>query len=78
LIFRPGCLLFDGGSAQDYLTNVKTFFDVNPNEVLTLLFTNPEGVLVSTVWNPAFDAAGASPLFTSLHFAFKAYLITWN
>ncbi|KAJ7744741.1 PLC-like phosphodiesterase [Mycena maculata] len=59
---HTSCDLFDGGSVQDYLTNVKTFLDANPNEVLTLLFTNPEGANVSTVWKPAFDAAGISDL----------------
>lgn len=42
----------------DYLEKVKTFLDANPNEVLTLLFTNPEGQNISTVWKPAFDTAG--------------------
>ncbi|KAF9553437.1 PLC-like phosphodiesterase [Agrocybe pediades] len=54
--------LFDGGLVVDYLKTVKTFLDANPNEVLTLLFTNPEGQSVSTVWKPAFDAAGITPL----------------
>lgn len=43
---------------MDYLKLVKTFLDANPNEVLTLLFTNPEGLSVGTVWKPVFDAAG--------------------
>jgi len=42
----------------DYLKLVKTFLNANPNEVLTLLFTNPEGLSVGTVWKPVFDAAG--------------------
>lgn len=44
------------------MQKVKTFLDANPNEVLTLLFTNPEGQNISTVWKPAFDAAGITPL----------------
>ncbi len=55
-------LLFDGGTVLSYLQKVKTFLDANPNEVLTLLFTNPEGQNVSTVWKPIFDAAGITPL----------------
>ncbi|PPQ85988.1 hypothetical protein CVT25_001687 [Psilocybe cyanescens] len=55
-------LLFDGGTVVNYLKTVKAFLDANPNEVLTLLFTNPEGQSVSTVWKPAFDAAGITPL----------------
>jgi hypothetical protein len=50
--------LFDGGTVVSYLQTVKTWLDANPNEVLTLLFTNPEGQSVSTVWKPAFDTAG--------------------
>ncbi|KAJ6566653.1 PLC-like phosphodiesterase [Mycena capillaripes] len=59
---NTSCDLFDGGSVQDYLTNVKTFLDANPNEVLTLLFTNPEGASVFTVWKPAFGVAEISDL----------------
>lgn len=55
---NPGCALFDGGSVLSYLKLVKTFLDNNPNEVLTLLFTNPEGLSPATVWKPIFDAAG--------------------
>lgn len=51
-------LLFDGGKVIDYLKLVKTFLDANPNEVLTLLFTNPEGLSITDVWKPAFDGAG--------------------
>ncbi|TFK35685.1 PLC-like phosphodiesterase [Crucibulum laeve] len=47
---------------EDYLKNVKTFLDANPNEVVTLLFTNPEGLSVSDRWKPAFDNAGITPL----------------
>jgi hypothetical protein len=53
-----GCSLFDGGPVLDYLKLVKTFLDANPNEVLTLLFTNPEGLSPAAVWAPIFDAAG--------------------
>jgi hypothetical protein len=53
-------LLFDGGAVTDYLNLVKTFLDNNPNEVITFLFTNPEGLSVSDIWKPAFDSAGMS------------------
>ncbi|KAJ7921154.1 hypothetical protein B0H13DRAFT_2318726 [Mycena leptocephala] len=33
----PSCDLFDGGSVQDYLTDVENFLDANPNEVLKAL-----------------------------------------
>lgn len=55
-------LLFDGGPVVDYLRTVKTFLDANPNEVLTFIFTNPEGASVKDVWKPIFDAAGMTPL----------------
>jgi len=59
---HTSCDLFDGGTVQDYLTTVKSFLDANPNEVLTLLFTNPEGQDVQTVWDPIFKSAGMDQL----------------
>ncbi|KAF7318862.1 hypothetical protein HMN09_00221700 [Mycena chlorophos] len=59
---HTSCLLFDGGSVQDYLTGVKSFLDANPNEVLTLLFTNPENQSPLNVWKPIFDAANMTDL----------------
>ncbi|KAH8929386.1 hypothetical protein BT69DRAFT_1311196 [Atractiella rhizophila] len=58
---HTSCLLFDGGSVVDYLKKVKTFIDANPNEVYTLLFTNPESVALST-WDQAFVDSGIKPL----------------
>jgi hypothetical protein len=55
---HTSCLLFDGGTVVDYLTTVKTWLDANPNEVLTLLFTNSDGLSVADVWAPAFVSAG--------------------
>ncbi|KAF9255725.1 PLC-like phosphodiesterase [Marasmius fiardii PR-910] len=59
---HTNCIIFDGGSVEDYLKTVKTFLDKNPNEVLTLLFTNPEGIDVKDVWKPIFDKTGISDL----------------
>ncbi|KAJ7496453.1 PLC-like phosphodiesterase [Mycena latifolia] len=59
---HTSCALFDGGAVVDYLKTVKTFLDANPNEVLTLIFTNPEGQSPATVWKPAFDESGISDL----------------
>ncbi|KAJ7259776.1 PLC-like phosphodiesterase [Mycena rebaudengoi] len=59
---HTSCALFDGGPVLDYLKNVKTFLDANKDEVLTLIFTNPEGVSVKDVWKPIFDEAGISDL----------------
>ncbi|KAJ7587186.1 PLC-like phosphodiesterase [Mycena floridula] len=66
------CTLFDGGLVVDYLTKVKTFLDANPNEVITLLFTNPEGLSMSDVWAPAFQTSGISDLaFVPPHIPMK-------
>ncbi|CAL1707846.1 unnamed protein product [Somion occarium] len=56
------CVLFDGGTVQDYLTTVHTFLQANPNEVLTFIFTNPEGVSLPNVWDPAFQASGIAQM----------------
>ncbi|KAL0565626.1 hypothetical protein V5O48_016396 [Marasmius crinis-equi] len=55
-------VIFDGGSVEDYLKTVKTFLDKNPNEVLTLIFTNPENKDVADVWKPIFDKTGMTDL----------------
>jgi hypothetical protein len=59
---HSSCDLFDGGSAEDYLKNVKKFLDENPNEVLTIIFTNPEDLDVKTLWEPVFTASGIDQL----------------
>lgn len=46
----------------DYLKNVKGWLDSNPNEVLTFVFTNPEGKSPKDVWDPAFVNSGIAPL----------------
>ncbi|EGN97554.1 hypothetical protein SERLA73DRAFT_139822 [Serpula lacrymans var. lacrymans S7.3] len=57
---HTSCILFDGGTVESYLTNVTTFLEANPNEVLTLLFTNPEGQSLPDQWAPAFVNSGVS------------------
>jgi hypothetical protein len=47
---------------SDYLKKVKTFMDANPNEVLTLLFTNGDGLSMNNVWKPAFVEAGVDQI----------------
>lgn len=59
---HTSCSLFDGGLVEDYLRKVKAFLDANPGEVVTLIFTNPEGISVPRVWKPAFDNSGISRL----------------
>jgi hypothetical protein len=55
---HTSCSLFDGGTVQAYLVTVKTFLDANPNEVLMLIFTNPEGQSLPGQWEPAFSNSG--------------------
>ncbi|KAG7452901.1 PLC-like phosphodiesterase [Guyanagaster necrorhizus] len=59
---HTSCALFDGGLVVDYLKIVKNWLDDNPNEVLTFLFTNPEGLSLTDVWKPAFDEADITDL----------------
>lgn len=56
------CGLFDGGSVESYLTIVKRWLDSHPNEVLTLVFTNPEKASVDTVWAPIFQKTGIADM----------------
>lgn len=58
---HTNCDIFDGGSVEDYFGIVKKFLDENPNEVLTLILTNPEGHSVSDVWKPIFDKSSLTP-----------------
>lgn len=41
---------------------MKAWLDTNPNEVLTLLFTNPDGASLKEQWDPAFKSAGIDAL----------------
>lgn len=47
---------------QDYLTTVNTWLSQNPNEVLTFLFTNPDGANLTEYWEPAFVNSGVADL----------------
>ena len=62
-------LSYDGGTLVAYLQRVKTWLDQNPNEVLTILFTNPDGINVM-IWGADFVSSGIAgmafvPNFTS-------------
>jgi len=46
----------------DYLKNVKGWLDSNPNEVLTFVFTNPEGNSPKDIWDLAFVNSGTASL----------------
>ncbi|KAK7023643.1 hypothetical protein VNI00_016605 [Paramarasmius palmivorus] len=57
-ILLIGCSLFDGGTVENYLKEVKLFLDTHPTEVLTFIFTNPEEQSVKDVWEPIFNDVG--------------------
>ncbi|KAN0129594.1 PLC-like phosphodiesterase [Lactarius tabidus] len=54
---HTSCVLYDGGTVLAYLKLVATFLNANPNEVVTLLITNPEGLSFQNQWAPVFQAA---------------------
>ena len=43
-----------------FLKNVLRFLEDNPYDVLTLLFTNPEGLSFQDQWAPVFEAANVT------------------
>lgn len=51
------CNFLDDGPLSDYLAKVKAFADSNPNEVVTIILTNPELVDPSE-FAPHFEKAG--------------------
>jgi len=55
------CGLFDGGKVKDYFRKVKHFMDRHPNEVLTMIFANPEKV-PAEVWKPIFESSGLADM----------------
>lgn len=54
---HTSCIELDAGSFADYVKPVKIFLDANPNEVITMLVTNPESIAVEK-YGDAFKAAG--------------------
>jgi len=61
-IYQNQAILAPSHIDLGYLRNVKGWLDSHPNEVLTFVFTNPEGVSLKDVWNPAFVSSGIAPL----------------
>lgn len=45
---------------KDYLATVKSFLDSHPNEVVTLLLTNPESLSMKSAFLPVFNSSGIS------------------
>ncbi|CAK5264535.1 unnamed protein product, partial [Mycena citricolor] len=58
---HTSCVLYNGGTLQDYLTKVKTWMDANPNEVVTLLIVNSDNFPASS-FASVFAAAGVDKL----------------
>ncbi|KDE02365.1 hypothetical protein MVLG_07079 [Microbotryum lychnidis-dioicae p1A1 Lamole] len=54
---HTSCFLLDAGTLTSYLTLVKTWLDANPNEVLTLVLVNSDGIAPST-WAASYAASG--------------------
>ncbi|WVF68545.1 hypothetical protein IAT40_003313 [Kwoniella sp. CBS 6097] len=54
---HTSCSLLDGGSLEDYLKKVVTWISSNPNDVVTIVLTNPENLAVST-YSPILTSAG--------------------
>jgi hypothetical protein len=55
---HTNCALESGGTIKTYLGKIKTFLDKNPNEVVTLLWTNPDNMPMST-FASIFKSVGA-------------------
>ena len=58
------CFEEDAGSTVNYLSNIKTFLDANPNEVITVLLTNGDNVDPSLFDTALSQANLQSYLFT--------------
>ncbi|KAI8990557.1 PLC-like phosphodiesterase [Trametes punicea] len=58
---HTSCSLYDGGSLQDYLTEVKAWMDANPNDVVSLLIVNSDN-LPPSQYDSVFKAVGLDTL----------------
>ncbi|GAA5823519.1 hypothetical protein JCM11251_000665 [Rhodosporidiobolus azoricus] len=54
---HTACFLLDGGTFTSYLSKVKNWLDANPNEVVTILAVNTDGVAPS-VWAQSYTDSG--------------------
>ncbi|XXH03650.1 hypothetical protein Hte_010055 [Hypoxylon texense] len=54
---HTSCILEDAGTLESYLGEIKTWVDGNPNEVVTLLITNPDAIDI-TKFGDAFTSTG--------------------
>ncbi|KAI1762613.1 PLC-like phosphodiesterase [Hypoxylon sp. FL1150] len=61
---HTSCILEDAGTLESYLGEIKSWVDGNPNEVVTLLLTNPDAIDI-TKFGDAFTSTGlADYVFT--------------
>jgi hypothetical protein len=58
---HTSCSLFNGGTLQTYLQSVKSWMDSNPNDVVTLLIVNSNGLQPSQ-YDTVFKAVGLDAL----------------
>ncbi|GAA5866495.1 hypothetical protein JCM3774_004702 [Rhodotorula dairenensis] len=56
---HTSCFLLDAGTFTSYLSTVKTWLDNNPNEVITLLLVNSDGI-APAVWAQSYSDSGLS------------------
>lgn len=56
---HTSCFLLDAGTFTSYLSTVKSWLDSNPNEVVTLLLVNSDGIAPS-VWAQSYTDSGLS------------------
>ena len=54
---HTSCDLLNQGTFEEYLTPIKTWLDGNPNDVVTLLVTNGDGISVAQ-YGDAFEKVG--------------------
>lgn len=58
---HTNCVLKDAGTLQKYLGTIKTFMDSSPDEVVTILLTNPDSIDVAK-FGDAFREVGLDAL----------------
>ncbi|BGP15184.1 hypothetical protein JCM10213_008675 [Rhodosporidiobolus nylandii] len=58
---HTSCFLLDAGTFTSYLTTVKSWMDKNPNEVITILMVNSDGIAPS-VWAQSYKDSGLDQL----------------
>ncbi|KAG8689788.1 hypothetical protein FRC08_010776 [Ceratobasidium sp. 394] len=57
---HTSCILWDGGSLTSWLSEIKTWMDAHPREVITLILTNGDHLDANQYWVPPFTESGIS------------------